>query len=109
MTLEKWEKKIVKRLYRQMPGAGNDPIAVSLAEQIRTLVDGEDVVEFGFIEFEDWETDSEIEAWFDEHVRRRIPSYMYWDCTGCLFTWDISWKRNPNGLVSFVHRMSLDV
>lgn len=105
----KYTKK-QKRFLSKMFNKGEAKPVPSLSEVSRTFWDeaSETVIEFGFMKFDD-ESDDEIEWWLHETMWRYIPDWMYWDCTGCLFTWDISWKRNPNGLVSFVHRMSYDI
>ena len=79
-----------------------------LTEESRVMYDeyGDDVTEYGFIKgSEDW-TDDEIEMW---RKTSWIRIYSPYDCTGRLFTCWITCHRNPNGVVSFVHRLGRDV
>ena len=52
-------------------------------------------------------TDEEINEWIGENMFVRI--FSDYDCTGRPFTTGITWHRNPCGLISYVHRMALDV
>ena len=110
MKFTKQQKRILSRIMNKGQASPKQLLEVPLSDDSRWLYDknSEGVTEFGFVEVDD-ETDEEIDEWFRENVWRRIPSHMFWDCTGCLFTWSLSWHRNPNGLVSFVNRMSYDV
>lgn len=80
--------------------------------------DGESWSYYGFVmgeEFSDWYdaettaelTDSDIAEWFEDHMAVRI--YSDYDCTGRAFTQGIDWHRNPDGSISYVHHMALDV
>ena len=50
----------------------------------------------------------------DDDIREILDSYRYivnspWDCTGQPTTCWITWHRNPTGLISYIHRVGLDV
>lgn len=68
--------------------------------------DGEGWKEFGFFEA-DGMTDAEIQEYVDG--MRIDPNFPAWDCSGLAFTAWIDWHRNPNGWISVVHRVSIDV
>lgn len=106
MTFTKKQKRVLSRLL----GEKKAKPKASLTEDSRYRYDAETetVSEYGFIEFEEWFGDSEIDLWFEQCMWRRIPEHMWWDCTGQAFTVDISWHRNPCGLVSFVHKYQYD-
>lgn len=52
-------------------------------------------------------TDDEIDEWFEENMAIRIHSD--YDCTGRSFTRWIDWHRNPDGSISYVHSVGIDV
>lgn len=52
-------------------------------------------------------TDEDIREFIDDNMRMRI--YSPYDCTGKLFTMWVEWHRNPSGLISYRHRVGLDV
>lgn len=90
----------------------------TLYERFRADRDGEGWSYYGFVmgeQFADYYdvdstfelTDAEIQEWFDEIMRVEI--YSDYDCTGKAFTEYISWHRNPNGAISYVHKMAVDV
>lgn len=60
---------------------------------------------FGFVDPED-ATDEEIQDYFDD---MRVVINSPYDCTGRAFTSSLTWHRNPSGLVSYVHRMAVDI
>ena len=68
--------------------------------------DGEGWKEFGFFEA-DGMTDEEIQEYVDD--MRIDPNFPAWDCSGLAVTAWIDWHRNPNGWISVVHRVSIDV
>lgn len=76
-----------------------------VADRVRYDDDGESWREYGFRDFGD-ATDEEIQAYFN---RMQVVILSPYDCTGKPFTNWIDYHRNPCGLVSFVHRLSLDV
>lgn len=108
MTFTKQQKRFLSKMFNQ--GAYEKP--KPLWEEDRAICDGSrfdsNVYRYGFIDFEEWMTDDDIDIWFDEYMRIRIPSHMGWDCTGQPFTNWISWHRNPNGWISFVHCVAYD-
>ena len=70
--------------------------------------DYESFTEYGFLpmHLEEY-SDAEIEAWIDEEMVMEIRSP--YDCTGKQFTKWIDWHRNPSGMISFIHRIGIDV
>ena len=116
MTFTRKQKRVLSRIFNQGEADPEKLLEFPLHGQHRTLydVDTETEIEYGIFDFDDWFTDEDIEDWFDENMRISIPSWMYWDCTGCRFTWDIRWKRLPvtepgHNPVSFIHRIQIDV
>lgn len=105
VVIDKKTKKLLKKLMKQTP---SKPI-VSLMDEPRVHYseNGESVTEYGWVDPENC-TDEEIQEYFDDQ-RRYVHWPAQWDCSGQLFTVCIDWKRNPNGMVSYVHRMALDV
>ena len=108
MTFTKQQKRMLSRMLNQ--GACEDPKPLWAEDRCIAASSGfdSDSYTFGFLEFDEWMTDEDIDSWFDEYMRIRIPPNMYWDCTGRAFTNWISWHRNPNGWVSFVHCVAYD-
>lgn len=86
----------------------SDRLSKSLEQRERRRYDsdGESWRDYGFIRFEDDATDEEIADFFR---RMEVHISSPWDCTGRVFTNWIDWHKNPNGSVSYVHRMSLDL
>lgn len=87
-------------------------------QRFRADEDGEGWRTYGFVmgeEFSDWYdvettndlTDADIDEWFEDHMAVRIHSDH--DCTGKAFTARIDWHRNPDGDISFVHQVRIDV
>lgn len=103
--LDKKTKKLLGHLMKQKP---SKPI-VSLMDEPRVHYseDGESVTEYGWVDPENC-TDEDIQEYFDDQ-RRYVNWPAQWDCSGQLFTVCIDWKRNPNGMVSYRHRMARDV
>lgn len=84
-------------------------IPQSLLDEARIHCGPEDYdsfVKYGFIKGSESWTDEDIEEWVRETWLRIYSPY---DCTGKCFTYDIHWHRNPNGVVSYVHQMGVDV
>ena len=81
----------------------------SLIEEERIIYpdsDWESLYKYGFIKGSETWTDDEIKEWIEDEWCRIYSPY---DCTGKLFTVNIYWHRNPNGVVSYKHWMSVDV
>lgn len=87
-------------------------------QRFRADEDGEGWRLYGFVlgeEFADWYdvettndlTDEEVDEWFEDHMA--ILFYSDYDCTGRAFTQWIDWHRNPDGAISYVHKVGLDV
>jgi hypothetical protein len=105
VVIDKKTKKLLKHLMKQKP---SKPI-VSLMDEPRRMytANGESITEYGWCDPEGC-TDEEIQKYFDEqHLKVNWPAQ--WDCSGQMLTVSINWKRNPNGMVSYVHCMALDV
>lgn len=104
-VIDKKTKKLLKKLTKQKPSAS----IVSLLDEPRRLFseDGEGVTEYGWCDPENC-TDEEIQEYFDEQWKH-VHWPAQWDCSGQLFTVGINWHRNPNGMISYVHHMALDV
>lgn len=73
---------------------------------------------YGFVlgeQFADWYdvettndlTDDEITEWFDGNMR--VIDDSPYDCTGRVFTRYIHWHRNPDGAISYVHAVAMNV
>ena len=108
---ERTQEQILKRVLRKAYNKGLPREIKSLTEESRYAYDDnydDYYKEFGFFPsyVEKW-TDAEIKEWIDEEVWERI--FSPYDCTGKRFTCWISWHRNPNGKISFVHRFGIDV
>lgn len=102
-ALEKYcLKKFNKQKHKTRP-------VLSLQDESHYLSDGDyygaGYTEFGFYEVGEM-TDEEIQEEVDD-MREEIRSP--YDCTGRRFTQWITWHRNPNGLVSVVHKFGIDV
>lgn len=99
----KWMKKALSRYYKKKHPSLY--VCPSLMDCPRVCYrDEEHSIEYGFFKGDyteedfDWLTD---DLWL-------YPSTLY-DCTGKLFTISIKLHINPNGKVSYVHYMGLDV
>lgn len=95
-----------KRTYKQR----NDYKMPSLIDSWHRHYDtecGEYWKEYGLCEFPDDYTDKEIQEYLYEELWMSIHSP--YDCTGKAFTICIDWHRNPNGMVSVIHHIGLDV
>lgn len=106
--MNKKEKRLLKKFFKTEQAKPT----LSLREDKRTYCADDDYdgyVEFGFIPRDTFEwTDEAVKEWLREYVS--IPyRHSQYDCTGQLFTAWIDWHRNPCGLISFVHRVSIDV
>lgn len=108
---EKEFRKAMKRAYKEMvPRSRNRMVdtTASLTEHEVLVVDRDDNENWYYIGIMDPEndTDAEIQEYFDDMV---VEIHSDYDCTGRSFTRYISWHRNPNGMVSYVHAMTIDV
>lgn len=114
MALSKSTRRILKDVYKNRRQLSNglivDDKEQSLTESLRFKrryrYEDEGWKEYGFIWFNDSETDEDVQEWFDDNMVIRI--YSDYDCTGRPFTFTLDWHRNPNGLVSFIHHVLID-
>lgn len=109
--LPKEIRRVLKEIYLdEHPYRAYAVTPLPLWECPHTICKSEDyIVEFGFASFEGM-SDEEIQEEFEANWMHHI--YSDYDCTGRLFTWAFHWKRNPNmgeGVVSYVHKMSVDI
>lgn len=106
--LSKKAKKVLKRMYKKAHPTRENDFGWSLREADRVMTeDGEEGwTEYGFYALDSSMTNDEISEWFEENVVVRI--WSDYDCTGKPFTAWLHWHRNPCGLVSFVHYLSID-
>lgn len=107
---EKKFRKAMKRAYKNMVPRHYCPVDTTASIQDHEVVitdpnDSELWYRVGMFDPMD-DTDEELQEWFDE---MRIVINSDYDCTGRAFTRYISWHRNPNGMVSYVHALGLDV
>lgn len=106
-------KRIISKGYKDTHRGQSDKLVCSLGvrPRSRTEENGEDWVEYGFTQIDPEDaalaTDAEIDEWFEECMAVRIHSDH--DCTGRAFTRFIDWHRNPDGRISYVHHMALDI
>ena len=122
MSDKAYRKWLKKQYLKYGKTAMRDRLAHSMGDglmwqRFRADSDGEGWCYYGFasdaiaddycVDSCDELTDSEVTAWFDECMAVVICSD--YDCTGRTFTYMIDWHRNPDGSISFVHRMSVDV
>ena len=106
LAQEQIKRRLLKKLYKQKEA---QPIK-SLADdtRIRYDEDGEGWREYGFYEDEPDLTDEELDKLIWDSLAIRYQ-YREYDCTGQPFTSWINWHRNPNGLISVINRVCLDV
>jgi len=104
---EKVWRKILKKDYRRNHGGvmrETKPLSKEL--RIRADEDGDAYwTEYGLFDGR---------GLTDEDIEEIIDSYRYiirslWDCTGLPHTCWITWHRNPTGLISYIHRVGLDI
>lgn len=103
--MDKTVKRILKKLNKQKPAA---PM-LSLMDDLHVHYDDnyESWYEYGFYDPEDYSDDE-----LDDLLRQELGREYIWtpyDCTGQAFTSWIHWHRCPNGMISVVHRVCLDV
>lgn len=110
--------KWLKRQYREHGtyAAQTDKLAHSMRDglewrRFRADEDGEGWTLYGFVDFDPEDvalaSDGEIDEWFEENMAIRI--YSDYDCTGRPFTHWLDWHRNPDGSISYVHSVGIDV
>ncbi len=104
-------RQVLKDMAKRKARGKRDRLASSMLHKNRVRVgeDGETWKEYGFVFPEDIDlgSDEELRDWFEENMAVRI--FSDYDCTGRAFTTNITWHRNPSGLISYVHRMAIDV
>lgn len=98
--------KHMKRAAKKALNRG-ETICPTLTEEarVRYSYDDEFWTEYGFLSGTDYSDDEVCEIIDDMRYRICSP----YDCTGKPFTMWIDWHRNPTGLISYVHRVGLDV
>ena len=106
MTADPKFRRLAKLLYKQKPA----PEILSLSEEPRIgdyHRDYDAFTEYGFLpeKCNAWSDDA-IDEYVDD-LRERVTSP--YDCSGQRFTHWITWHRNPNGRISVVHRLGIDV
>ena len=106
MALTKRTKRLIKRLCKRDCLASSDPLLRSLGERKRIRWDenGEGWREYGIEHMEDW-SDEAVSGYFNSC---QVVIRSDYDCTGRPFTQWIDWHRNPDGSVSYVHKLALD-
>ena len=106
-TEEDMLKYFLKREYKAIHSRSAKKL-VSLMVDERTYYDEESecAILYGFIPGSEDCSDEEIREILKEEW---VHIYSPYDCTGKWFTWTIDWHRNPSGIVSYQHRMCLDV
>ena len=108
MAFTKQQKKVMGRIVKRAMRLNPCKPVESLRYADRCVyLDFDTCKLYGFIELPEDMSDGEIDDWFEWNMRRRINSP--YDCTGQWFTEYIDWHRNPDGVISFVHTMGLDV
>lgn len=103
---EKALRKILKEDYkRNHGGVMREVKPLTKAHRIRVDEDGEHWTEYGLFNGRGL-TDEDIEEIMDSY--RYIVRSPY-DCTGLPTTCWITWHRNPTGLISYIHCVTLDL
>lgn len=112
--MERKFRKIIKNWYKTDNARKTDAWteramkAKPLTERSRFITDHDDwdsYTEYGFLHGTDY-TDEELEE-IREDMRLRVTSP--YDCSGQRFTMWITFHRNPSGLISYTHRIGIDV
>ena len=99
-------KRFIKDAYK-INRKNNDNLSLTTCGHYRTYEDNyEKLTEYGFFP-KDVTTEEQAMEYFDYYMRRTICSP--YDCTGKLFTADITIHKNPCGLISYIHESFLDV
>lgn len=132
--MDKRLRKVLRSVYRDRKIIGSGIVVhdsedrlkrgLRASDRVRYDDDGESWMVYGYImpsdilhhfanrKDHDWGdylslTDDEVQEFVDECMTVRI--FSDYDCTGKAFTRWIDWHRNPCGLISFVHAMSVDL
>lgn len=104
-VFNKETKRVLKRLMKQQPSM---PITSLLDDpRIRYSEDGTSAIEYGWVDPNGC-TDEEVKEYFDDQ-RKVVDWPVQWDCSGQLFTVCINWMCNSNGMISYIHRMAVDI
>ena len=103
-------RKILKKEYKieQSRSRGIDRLSESLIDNPRIHCgenDWDSYTEYGFLSGTGY-TDEELDE-IREDMRLRVTSP--WDCSGQHFTMWLIFHRNPSGLISYTHRIGIDV
>ena len=103
-------RKILKKEYKREHSRDHsiDRLDESLANNPRIHCeenDWESYTEYGFLLGTGY-TDEELDE-IREDMRLRVTSP--YDCSGQHFTMWMTFHRNPSGLISYVHRIGIDV
>lgn len=103
-------RKILKKEYEieQCRNRGIDRLAQSLMESPRIHCgenDWDSYTEYGFLHGVGY-TDEDLDE-IREDMRLRVTSP--YDCSGQHFTMWLIFHRNPSGLISYTHRIGIDV
>ena len=104
-------RKMLKKVYKWEHGrdiARCDRIGEPLIEKSRIHCgenDWDSYTEYGFLYGTDY-TDDDVREILDD-MRLRVTSP--YDCSGQHFTMWMTWHRNPSGLISYTHRIGIDV
>lgn len=103
-------RHLFRRVYKERGWRRADRLRIpmSVHPRVRVDEDGEGWREYGIIPADLVnEAEGDIDGWLWSLFGVEIHSP--YDCTGMPFTVMIDWHLNPDGSVSFVHWMSLDV
>lgn len=103
-------RHLFRRVFRERVDLLTDPLRfpISTFSRRRYDEDGEGWRDYGIIPSDlVHEAEGDIDGWLWSLFGVEINSP--YDCTGRPFTMMIDWHLNPDGSVSFVHWMSLDV
>lgn len=102
-------RKILKKEYKlEHKNSTNDRLGESLMESPRIHCgenDWDSYTEYGFLHGTGY-TDEELDE-IREESRLRVTSP--YDCSGQHFTMWLIFHRNPSGLISYTHRIGIDV
>lgn len=103
-------RKILKKEYKieQSRSRAADRLSESLIDNPRIHCgenDWDSYTEYGFLSGTGY-TDEELDE-IREDMRLRVTSP--WDCSGQHFTMWLIFHRNPSGLISYTHRIGIDV
>lgn len=129
------EKKAFKRLLKDQKRVGGSRVMQDAEDRLRMGLmscdkvcmedDGESWKVYGFIKPNDilyyFDNPNDLGAWerymslTNDDIHEFVNDCMVvnifsdYDCTGRSFTRYVHWHRNPCGLISYVHAMTIDV